>query len=307
LLLVALTVVLATAVGVVCQHRTPLAPVAARAALTTALYALMPFVSYVSLAHLQLTPGTGLGLVIAYLGLAAAGALAWLIGRRMSLARPSLGGLILVVIIANTGNLGLPMAVVLLGSHALSHAVVFDQGVGGPMFFGPGFAVGAAFAVDRSAGQRFDPGERLRLFLTRNPPLWGAVAGLVVPASFAPAVLVSASHVIVVCLLVLGFFAVGVLLSEERTEDGAPLLELPDRNVGLGLVLRFAVTPGLLAAAALAGAGIPGAYLLGASMPSGVNSLTIGHVFGLDQRLIATMIVWSTIIVLVVGTAAYVI
>jgi predicted permease len=39
-------------------------------------------------------------------------------------------------------------------------------------------------------------------------------------------------------------------------------------------------------------------------MPSGVNSLLVGHAFGLDQRLIATTIVWSTIAVLCLGVAA---
>jgi predicted permease len=42
-------------------------------------------------------------------------------------------------------------------------------------------------------------------------------------------------------------------------------------------------------------------------MPSGINSLIIGHAYGLDQRLIATVIVWSTLLVLVVGTAVYVV
>lgn len=307
MLAVALIVVAATAAGIACQRRTLRAPVIARWALSLILYVLTPFVSYVNIAHLHLSVGTGVGLLLAYVGLAVAGTLTWLIGRRMGLGRASLGAVIVSVLIFNTGYLGLPMTSVLLGTHALSHASAFDQGVGAPMLFGPGFAVGAMFAAGRGAGASFRAGERLRLFVTRNPPLWGAVAGLIVPASFAPHVLVSAVHVIVIALLALGFFAVGVLLSSERSEDRAPLLERPDGRVALALAMRFAITPGLLAVVALAGVGIPGAYLLEAAMPTGINSLTIGHAFGLDQRLIATVIVWGTIAVLVVGLLASVI
>jgi predicted permease len=206
------------------------------------------------------------------------------------------------VILVNTGYLGLPMTVALLGTRSLSHAVAYDQVVSGPMVFTVGFAVGAAF------GSRGDTGrlERLRGFVTRNPPLLAAIAGLLAPAALAPHALVVASHVVVDALLVVGFFAVGVYLSSERREDGGRLLERPDRPVALALGLRFGVTPLLLAAASGLGVGIPSAYLLQAAMPSGINSLIVGHAYGLDQRRIATIIVWSTLLVLLAGVVAYV-
>jgi hypothetical protein len=46
---------------------------------------------------------------------------------------------------------------------------------------------------------------------------------------------------------------------------------------------------------------MPAAYLLLAAMPTGVNALVVGHAYGLDQRLIATAIVWSTAAVLAAG------
>ncbi|HEV2982065.1 MAG TPA: hypothetical protein VGX51_11580, partial [Solirubrobacteraceae bacterium] len=131
-----------------------------------------------------------------------------------------------------------------------------------------------------------------------------AIAGLLVPTSLAPHGFVVASHYVVDALLVIGFVAVGISLSTERREDRAPLLERPDRRVGVALVLRFATTTSLLGLASLVGVAIPSAYLLQAAMPSGINSLIVGHAFGLDQHLIATMIVWSTLAVLVVGLAA---
>jgi predicted permease len=298
MLLVAFWVVLATAAGAFCDRHGDWSGSAARGALTLMLYVLLPFVAYVSFAHLQLSLGAGAGLLVAYLGLGLAGACAWLLGRRMGVAGPSLGALICTVMIVNTGYLGFPMAVALLGGHALTHAVAYDQVVSVPLVFTAGFAVGAAFGT----GPRVGTAQRVRTFLTKNPPLIAALAGLLVPASWAPHVLVTASHVVVDLLLVVGFFVVGVYLSSERRDDHAKLLELPDRRVALVLLLRFSVNPVLLGLLSLAGVAIPSAYLLQALMPSGINSLIIGHAYGLDQRLIATAIVWSTLLVLIIGT-----
>lgn len=303
MILVAITVVLATAAGVLCDHHTTWAGRFGRGLLTTMLYVLMPFIAYVSFANLQLSLGGGVGLVAAYVGLGLAGLLAWTLGRSRGLAGPTLGAIVVSVILVNTGYLGYPMAVALLGSHALNHAVVYDQVVSGPMVFTAGFAVGAAFGHGEQTSIR----RRALAFFTRNPPLVGAVAGLLVPRALAPAVLVTIRNDVVDGLLVLGFVAVGVFLSSERREDHARLLERPDLPVGIGLLARFMVNPLLLGALSLTGVGIPSAYVLQSVMPSGINGLLVGHAFGLDQRLIATMIVWSTMLVLVVGLIAYIV
>jgi predicted permease len=65
--------------------------------------------------------------------------------------------------------------------------------------------------------------------------------------------------------------------------------------------LRLALTPLLLAAVSATIVRLPTTYLLQAAMPSAINSLLVGHAYGLDQRLIATAIVWSTIATVTVG------
>ncbi|HWD66125.1 MAG TPA: AEC family transporter [Solirubrobacteraceae bacterium] len=301
MLLVILAVVAATGLGVVAEHRADSAQTAARWILTLMLYVLVPFVAFVSFVHLHLSLGGGVGLGVAYLGIGIAGLLAWWAGHRLNLEGPALGGLICTVILVNTGYLGVPMAVVVFGSHALSKAVAYDQVVSGPMVYTVGFGIGAAFGTRGSGGR----GERLRAFLTRNPPLLAVVAGLLAPAAAAPPVLVHAAHVVVDVMLVIGFFAVGVYLSSERRDDAAPLLERPDRPVTVALGLRFLINPVLLALVSAVGVAIPSVYLLQAAMPTGINSLIVGHAFGLDQRLIATIIVWSTIVVLAGGLIFY--
>jgi malate permease and related proteins len=300
-IVVAAVVILATAVGIGSEHRFALAPQAARVALAFMLYALVPFVSFVNIAHLHVTAGTGFGLILAYVAIGIAGLLAWQIGRRvLRLPRPSLGALICCVIIVNTGYLGYPMSVAVLGSHALSSAVAYDQLVSGPTLFVVGFGIGAAFGTRAGEARA----ERLRAFMIRNPPLLAVIAGLIAPASAAPHVLVSASHVIVDALLPLGFFVVGVTLAAERRTEGASLIELPDRRVVVAMLLRHLVPVGLLAAASETIVKLPSAYLLQAAMPTAVNTLVVGHAYGLDQRLIATVIVWSTTAVITIGLLA---
>lgn len=297
MILVALTAIVATAAGILLDHHTIWAGQLAHRALTFMLYGLIPLISYVSFAHLHLALGGGIGLLIAYVGLGLSGLLAFTLGRRIGVKGPTLGALIVCVILVNTTYLGYPMTVALLGSHSLPHAVAYDQIVSTPMMFTAGFAVGAAFGE----GERPTFLARAKAFLTRNPPLLAAIAGLIVPASFAPAPLIDATHVVVDALLVTGFVVVGVYLSSERREDGAPLLPRPDREVGVALLSRFLLTPLLLGAVSLAGVAIPSAYLLQAAMPSAIGGLIVGHAFSLDQRLIATVIAWSTILVLAVG------
>jgi predicted permease len=299
--LVAAVVMASTAFGLLCERRFTFAPAAARGALGLMLYALVPFVSFVNIAHLHVTAGGGVGLVVAYVAIGSAGMLAWTIGTRvLRLTRPEVGALICCVILVNTGYLGLPMSTTLLGSSALSSAVAYDQLVSTPTLFLIGFGVGAAFGARAGVTRA----EKVRSFLARNPPLLAVIAGLIAPASAAPSVLVHASHVVVKLLLPLGFFAVGVTLSSERRKERAPFIELPDVRVIVAVVLRLGIALAALAIVSSTIVKVPRAYLVQAAMPTAVNALIVGQAYGLAQRLIATAIVWSTATVIVIGLVA---
>jgi predicted permease len=302
LILVALVVVASTTVGVITDRRSGHAARVSRMCLTTMLYGLIPFVSFVNFAHLKLTLGAGVGLIAAWVGLAIAGVLAYYAGRALGLPRPKLGGLILAVIIVNTAYLGYPVSVALLGHGALTHAVAYDQVVSTPLVFTVGFAVGAAFGdPERAAAKRRSPA---RALLT-NPPLWASLIGLIGGPVLAPHLLVSIGNVVIDAFLVLGFYAVGVTLSSERRADGGSILQRPDSAVLMAMVLRFSVNPAMLAIVSGVGVTLPSAYLLQAAMPSGINGLIVAHAYGLDRGVIATAIVWSTLAALIVAVAAY--
>jgi predicted permease len=175
LILVALAVVVSTAFGVICERRVDAARVAARWTLQLMLYALVPFVSFVNIAHLRITVGAGVGIGVAWVLVSGLGLAAWIMGRRwLGLAAPALGALICSVVVVNTGYLGLPTAVAIIGPSALSSAVAYDQLVSGPMMFLVGFGVGAAFGNQAGVSRT----ERVSAFLTRNPPLLAVVGGV---------------------------------------------------------------------------------------------------------------------------------
>ena len=295
-------IVVATAVGVVAERRRPeRAGNFARSLLVASLYTLVPFVVFFNLARAEIDLDAGVGVALGWVAVLTATGLAWLIGARvLRLSRASTGALIVCTLVPNSGYLGYPLTGSLLGFDALSEAVVYDIVVAAPSLLLLAFAVGAAFG--ERAGET--PGERVVAFFTRNPPLYAAIAAVLAPDALAPDALVDASRAVVMALLPIGFFAVGTILAEEAEEGyfspGSPL----DPPVGTAIALRMVVAPGLLYLLALPLIDLPGPYLLIAAMPCGINTLLVAHVYGLDIRLAAQAVAWSTAIAIVAALAS---
>jgi len=292
---VVLAIVAATAVGVGAERRWAAGAVRfGRRLIDTMVWALLPFITFFIVARLHLGGGVGIGLALAFVELAAVGGLAYIIGARvLHLPRPSTGALILTVILANTGYLGIPLNAVLLGHDALAPAIAWDTIVSQVMLYTAGFAIGAAFGT--AAGE--SPRERMKAFVTRNPVLWALLAGLAAPEALAPQALVDvARFAAAYALLPVGFFILGVNLMGEREEGTLrfpPPLTAP---IGVSIVLRMVVAPALLLGLSAVTVGVPDAYVVQAAMPTGINSLIVGHLYGLDLRLAASAIAWTTTI-----------
>ena len=102
-----------------------------------------------------------------------------------------------------------------------------------------------------------------------------------------------------IALLPIGFFAVGAVLAEE-VEDRRIRLGSPfDPPIGAAILLRLIVAPGLLLLLSLPLIDLPGPYLLLAAMPCGINTLLVAHVYGLDSKLAAQAVAWTTAIAIV--------
>ena len=266
---------------------------ASRRSLIWILYTILPFVTFFNLAHADFDVDNGVGLVLGWVAVLSAGFLAYLVASRIErLSRPSVGAVIVCVLLANTGYLGYPLAHELLGDDGLTEAVLYDVMVQMPILLIIAFSIGAAFGS--RAGET--PRERVRAFFARNPVLYAAIAGLLAPESLAPDVLVDISRIFVVAILPIGFFAVGASLAEETDEGKVgfpPAVTVP---VLTAVGMRLAVVPALLFVLAEPVIDLPDAYLLQAAMPCGLNSMIVAEAYGLDVRIVAAAITWSTVI-----------
>jgi malate permease and related proteins len=283
--------------GVAAERRWPSVAVGgARRALVISLYTLIPFVVFFNLARTHINADEAGGLVIGWVAILTAAGIAWFAGSRLlRLSRPATGSLITGTLIPNSGYLGYPLVASLLGFHALGEAVVYDIVVPAPSLLLLGFGTGAAFGTKAGEGFR----DRVLAFFTRNPLLYAAIAGLLVPDSLAPDVLVDISRGCVIALLPIGFFAVGAVLAEEVEERRVQLSSPFDPPVGAAILLRLVVAPGLLLLLSLPFIDLPGPYLLLAAMPCGINTLLVAHVYGLDSKLAAQAVAWTTAIAVV--------
>ena len=300
-LLTVAVIALAAAAGVAAELRwRDRAGAAARAGLSASLYTLVPFVIFFNLARLEIDVDVGGGILIGYVALATASVLAWGAGRLMNLPPASHGALIVCVLVANTGYLGYPLCASLLGFDSLGQAIAYDILVSAPALLLVGFAVGAAFGDRAGEGPR----ERALAFFTRNPPLYAAIAALLAPDALAPDSLVDASRVAV------DRAAADRLLRGRRDPRRGGGGGLPDSRLAapaarLGRDRAAVVSaPGLLLLLALPLIDLPGPYLLLAAMPCGINTLLVAHVYGLDLRLVAQAVAWSTAIVVVAALAS---
>jgi predicted permease len=251
-------------------------------------------VIFFNIAKADIDLGHGVGLALGILASSLGALFAYLVASRvLRLPRFQVGAVVCCVLSVNTGYLGYPLAVALLGRHQLSTAVLYDVLVTGPCLLLGAFAVGAAFGA--RAGET--PRQRVHAFFARNPPLYAAIAGLLAPSALAPTVLVDLSQALIVAILPIGFFAVGATLAENAEHGELPMPPPLTRPVALTVLTRLAVVPGLLMLMATPLIDLPAAYRLLSAMPSGLNSLVVAHAYGLDMEITAEAVTWSTLIV----------
>jgi predicted permease len=289
---IALAITASIAAGVEAERRAGArAGVWARGILKFLLYVVMPLVAFFNIARLHVDADVGAGIALGWVALLLTALCGWLIGRRLlGLPRPTAGVLAIVGLQANTGLLGVAVAAAILGFGHVSEAVAYDALVQQPVFFVGSFAIAAATGT--RAGETVP--QRIRAFFVRNPPLAAVALALIAPESLAPDVLVDASHLLVLCVPVLGFFAVGVTLAEEA-EEGALKFPPPfTPQIGAAIFLRAALAPAILLALAAPLIDLPSAFLLASTMPAGLHIVVLAHIYGLDVPFAAGAIAWTT-------------
>jgi predicted permease len=288
----------ATAFGFGAEHRwRESAEDMARRLMWTVLWVLLPFVAFFNIATLHLTAQVGAGIAFGYVATLATMGVAYVVGKRvLGLPRTSVGTLMGVSALGNTGYLGLPLTAALLGFGQVGNAVAYDVLVSTTLLITVGFSIGAAFGTVGDA-----PRERVAAFFTRNPPLIATVLGLLAPSWLAPHIAVEVSRVVVIAILPIGFFAVGVTLAAEADDDHAKFPPRFTAPVAAAVVLKLCLPVAILFALSKLFIDVPHAYLTQAAMAAGINNLVVAGEYGLDRRLAAAAIAWTTAIVVAAG------
>lgn len=303
MILVIAAILASAGLGAGVEHRwpRPSARISARA-IQLLLFGLMPFVTFFSLVRLDLgADGVGVGLLLGWIEILCVGGAAWLIATRvLRLDRVLSGTVTVCCILANTGYLGVPLNAALLGHDAIGPAIAWDVTISGPMLFTFGFGIAAACGTAAGDTAR----ERLKAFLTRNPPLLALIAGLLVPNSFAPDVMVTIAHDAAIALLPVGFFVLGVHLRREQDEGVVRFPPPVTTPVATVVALRLVAAPALFTVLALSLHRLPDAYRLQAAMPCGINALIAAHTYGLNLRVAASAVAWTTAVGVVVAGVA---
>lgn len=298
---IALVMTAATAVGVFAARRRPAeADRAARNTMSFVLWVLIPVVMFFALVRFEFTTEIGTALGVGLFANIVVVSLAYLIGTYVLRSpRAVVGTIMTCALLGNTAYLGYPFVVAALGFDELPEAITYDILLMVPTFLIVGFGIGAAFGTTAER-----PSDRVRVFFTRNPLLYAAIAAMLAPDSFAPEWTLDVTRYIVYAILPLGFFAVGVTLRHEAEEDALSFPPPLTAPAATAVILKLTVPAGIMLIAAATLVDIPRAYIVEAAMPTGLNNLLIANNYGLDRKLAATAIVWSTPIVLLAGLVA---
>ena len=108
--------------------------------------------------------------------------------------------------------------------------------------------------------------------------------------------LVDISHVLVLIVPVLGFFAIGVTLAEEA-EEGAMKFPPPfTPQIGVAILLRRSCARWCCSRCRRAFIDLPAAFLLMAAIPAGLHIVVLAHIYGLDVGFAASAIAWTTMV-----------
>ncbi|MCB0828703.1 MAG: hypothetical protein KDB62_07850 [Solirubrobacterales bacterium] len=293
---ITLAIIASVLAGIYAERRWPaLAGPGSRRSLTVLLYFVIPPIIFVNLARADFDLGVGVGLALGLVSVTLVGLAGWVIAvPLLKLPSPVAGAVICCVVVSNTAYLGYPMVLTLMGGDDLSQGVVYDLVVSGIGLMVYAFAVGAAFGTRAGEGFR----QRLGAFFFKNPLLYAAILGWLAPGWMAPDLLVDISWVLVILILPVGFFAVGAVLAEEERVGAIRLPPRIHKPVAGVIFARLILSPTLLIVLSMPFSGIPRSFYLLAAMPTGLNSMIVGHAYGLDLRTTAEAVVYTTAIVI---------
>ena len=229
--------------------------------------------------------------LLAFFGLLSALFLAWAIYKKLSIARASLGAMLLAATFPNATYLGLPVLEAALGSWAKSVAIQYDLLACTP------FLLTAGILLARHYGTSEEKNNPL-IDLLKVPPLWAAIIGIslnisgIQPSDWTTNLLNMMSSGVIPLMLI----ALGLGLSwPERWQTYSKIM-LPALTIQLilaplmvwGLGYNLGIENELLTA-----------IVLEAAMPCMVIGIVLCDRFNLNTELYATTVTVSTMLAIV--------
>lgn len=203
---------------------------------------------------------------------------AWLRLQAPQQHRSTQGSFFLTSMVGNTGYLGYPVALSLLGPENFGWTLFYDL-LGSTLgAYGLGIGIAAQFGLGLQSRWQ------LVQQLLRNPPLWSFFAGLGFRAVPLPALIEQALQGLAWSVVWLALILLGMRLSHLSSWRHLPLALS-------SLSIKMLVVP-LVLGIGLTMAGIQGpprlALVLQMAMPPAFATLVIGEVYGLDKELTVT-------------------
>jgi predicted permease len=300
LIWIVITMAVSGTLGAWFAHRRPeTSETFAKRFMDVVLWVIIPPILFFNLAHFEFTTEAGKALGIAWIGNLLLLAIAYVLATRVfTLTRPQMGAFICCAMMGNTAYLGYAFSSTALGTKALDEAIIYDILLMLPSLIFIAFSMGAAFGTHADT-----PKERFKSYFTKNPLLFTAILALLAPESLSPQWGRDHTHSQVFAILPAGFFAVGIVVRHESELDKLSFPPKLTKPVAVASLLKLSFLPLILLAADQWITKIPKAYVLQAMMPTGVNNLLLANNYGLDRKLTTSAIIWTTLVIAVVGLA----
>ena len=253
----------------------------------------VPLSIMVFLRQANLSASVLLAPLVCWAALALGGGLAglWIWGNWLQpiAHRPTQGSFLLAAMVGNTGYLGYPVVLALVGTEEFGWAVFFDT-LGSTLgAYGLGVVLAAYFGKESRSR-----GDLLRA-LVRNPALWSFFVGLGLRPVYLSIAIESALRGCAWTVIALSLVLLGMRLSQLRSWQNLP-------QTVISLSIKMLIVP-LVLGLSLPLIGITGApqlvIVLQMAMPPAFATLVIAEAYELDRDLTVTTLAVGSIALLI--------
>lgn len=246
----------------------------------------VPVSIFTFLRQADLSGGVWLAAAVAwgaiFLGILALKLLWW---QKLPASRPMTGSLILSALFGNTGYLGYPVALSLVGSQFFGWALFYDLAGTTLGAYGLGVAIAARYGSDQANLSQVTKA----IFI--NPALWSFAIGLMLRPVQFPSSLETILHGMAWGALVLAVLLIGMRLGQLR-EIGN--LRAVFSSLGIKMILIPLLLGGLLRLFGLTGSPLL-AMVLQMAMPPAFASLVLAEAYDLDRKVAVTALAFGSI------------